>query len=292
MSRRKGFTLIELLVVIAIIALLLSILLPSLQKAKELASGIACLSNQKSLALAWAMYAGANKDKIVGGECKYNIVNGIPPWVKPPLSYSGGAIVNQNNNPNVSLEHRKNGFREGALFTYLDNPKSYHCPGDNRVTNGTSRGASLPYRIYRSYSMPYGVAPNVSNNKRIAIETNWFFQPITKIGMLKVPSQKYIFVEEAYDGKAYRYNDECWNFVPYNQDGSYKYELWDPLGSFHVKSCTFAFADGHTDKHKWRDKDTIDFFENRPSYGGGTFTFPGNKDIEWLADSYPFLPAR
>jgi len=57
---RRGFTLIELLVVIAIIALLVSILMPSLAKARELVKKSACMMNQRSVGLQLNLYLSAN----------------------------------------------------------------------------------------------------------------------------------------------------------------------------------------------------------------------------------------
>lgn len=83
---RKGFTLIELLVVISIIALLLSIMMPSLRKAKEKAKSSLCQNNLKQLSLGFMMYLVSNNNKgPAASVSRYS--PGYEPWIDQILPY-------------------------------------------------------------------------------------------------------------------------------------------------------------------------------------------------------------
>lgn len=268
-----AFTLIELLVVIAIIAVLMAILMPALKIAKEQARGIVCLANQRTLSQGYMMYATDNDSKICGGWAGYD-TDPIPSWVMPPLDAPAGSIIQMGGSGvAVTLQQRKNGIMKGAIYPYVKDVDAYHCPGDNRITRGTSRGQGDAYRIFRSYSLSdYMRATEKKDPKRLT--------------EFKSHAQKMLFVEDIYDGAAGNHNEHGWSYTPRVQ------QMWDPLGIFHSDSCTFSFMDSHAEKHKWADKRTIIYCISRTEaaangYGKNTTFNPHNVDLDWLDEHYP-----
>jgi prepilin-type N-terminal cleavage/methylation domain-containing protein/prepilin-type processing-associated H-X9-DG protein len=81
-SKKAGFTLVELLVVIGIIALLISILLPSLNKARETANRVKCASNLKQIGQGLLLYANENR-----GAYPRTIATGAGATVTPVFTY-------------------------------------------------------------------------------------------------------------------------------------------------------------------------------------------------------------
>ena len=194
MRRRSGFTLIELLVVVAIIALLISILLPSLSRAREIAKRTVCASNLGGIGRGVKVYANDNDD-----------------WF-PHAFYTEGAGGNTNDmevtfigqlsksleSPSSSVPSSQNPSR--SLFLLVVNgtctTKQFICPSsgdsedDLRNRNGSTQTAAQPgvnrfdFRGYPflsyGYQLPFGskAKPNENLDPRmpLAADKGPFFE--------------------------------------------------------------------------------------------------------------------
>ncbi len=114
-EKSRGFTLIELLVVIAIIALLMAVLIPALNGAREQGKRAACLHNLKGLILAWIMYTDDNDGRLVRGNAEDYENDG---WVKR----IGTLPIEE------PIEAQLDAIRNGHLFEYTKMTKLYRCP--------------------------------------------------------------------------------------------------------------------------------------------------------------------
>ncbi len=265
-SKVKGFTLIELLVVISIIALLVSILMPALNKAKEQAKMVTCLTNHSSLVKAWTMYAADHDGVIPDGHTLRggDLFDDSWSWVEPPINSSGNYT---GGNTPVLLEDEQRGIMRGTLYKYLDILDVYKCPSDNR----TKYESLVKEPAFRSYSI---VGPMNGEDKS---DMNIY---VTRDTQIKAPVDKFVFMDD-FDNRGW--NMGSWIFNT-NSD-----EFSDPIAYWHPKKNAFSYADGHAEMRDWQDKRTVQF---ALSYIGQADTITssaasgGNVDVDFLARGY------
>jgi prepilin-type N-terminal cleavage/methylation domain-containing protein/prepilin-type processing-associated H-X9-DG protein len=221
MRGHKAFTLIELLVVIAIIAILMSVLMPALHRAREGGRRAACMSNLKQLTLAWNMYADENGDKLVNGATGFSNQNLSWGDHRNELAWIDGFHPNDR-------DAQIQDIRRGALWPYVSNERIFRCPTGRR-------GEALTYSIM--FSM------NAVNHPQTQGVRGAHVKKRTEI--LPNLAQRLVFIDEGYmtsDAYAVHYNQEQW---------------WDDPPVRHGDGVTLSFADGRVDHWRWRGTDTI-----------------------------------
>jgi prepilin-type N-terminal cleavage/methylation domain-containing protein/prepilin-type processing-associated H-X9-DG protein len=129
--RRKGFTLVELLVVIGIIALLISILLPSLNKARQAAANVKCLSNLRQLGGAAVMMAAERKGYIQPTSTNDHLFYNDPQ--KRKYSWRSDGLCQDWVSALASYLGRKQPV-EKLTDLEKDTMKIYQCPSDSALS--------------------------------------------------------------------------------------------------------------------------------------------------------------
>ena len=237
----KNFTLIELLVVIAIIAILASMLLPALNKARDKAKAISCASNMKSVTLCIGMYSSDYDSYIIPSATSPTYTDGKPATSWDDLlglGYDGRKLTLTTNVGNSVTNEWTKGS-PGAT-------ELYHCPADPAVNLAGSNDCVRTYAVNGWYSG---------------------FKGWKKLNKLKKPSYLFALAERPALGPipsaAYRINalgrvgNNSWPYVINMADKRQDMQSFLSSSNFvsgtniaigiHSKKYNYGFFDGHVE---------------------------------------------
>ena len=235
LRKTAAFTLVELLVVIGIIGLLISILLPALNRAREHARSVVCESNMKQLLLAFTMYVSEHK--------------GATPVFPPvPGTYPGSTPGEK------SLAYYTDGmgslrYDVGALWPYVST-----APRPSGIPTATPPPPPYPPSLYNVMNCPTDVSPRLGFSQARNFSYSWNAQfynitgygygpvkatgdthAVSKITHIIQSSHKIILEEEAAP-------NDGWSVIGLGPDTPA-----DTPAFRHLKHGNWGFADGHVE---------------------------------------------
>jgi prepilin-type N-terminal cleavage/methylation domain-containing protein/prepilin-type processing-associated H-X9-DG protein len=261
-----AFTLVELLVVIAVIAILAALLMPALTGAKKQAARIQCISNEKQLILAWAIYSTDNNESLVlnGGDTSRTSTQAHL-WVH------GGNHGSADTLTNTSYLTGRN----FALFARsLPSEKIYKCPADSSTWPLWSSKLTYVTEL-RSYAMNSylgtagaGAVPPVKLDSAYKVYTK-----SSQFGTVS-PINRFVFMDvnpASICTPAFGVDMSLQNWIHYPSD-------------LHRRGGVLAFADGHVESHLWEDPRTMLHLADGQAYIPHNISSPNNPDLAWIAE--------
>ena len=260
-TRPTAFTLVELLVVIAIIAILASILLPALSRAKASALRIQCTNNERQLATTWTLYSSdANEQLVQNGNQQPGGANATRLWVLGDYHNFAPAFTN----PIYLLDPRY-----AAFAPYLATRATYKCPAD-KSSIFNSRGRPVPQ--VRSYALNLFLNPNSSMDGRAGGRYRVFRKPAD----LLQPSGTFLFMDLAAQSL-------CTPAFIVLMPGNGGDQFFHLPAAYHNNAGMVSFTDGHVEAHRWFDPKVLQSATLRARIQHNLAT-PRSRDLNWIRE--------
>jgi prepilin-type N-terminal cleavage/methylation domain-containing protein/prepilin-type processing-associated H-X9-DG protein len=274
--RKGGFTLIELLVVIAIIAILASLLLPALSKAKMRGQSIACMAKLKQLQLAWIMYCDDFNGRMpqnIADDCP-NFANGSPTLTSDHLP--GGIYAQWVLGTADSAPQWTNDFNltQGTLWPYLNSLPVYKCPGD--TARDGNRNYSMNSWLNGVNSFLNGTTPQPWNT-----QCYWYQKVSDLVGKMEQTTTM-VFVDEG----AATMNDGFFAENPADPT------TWiDCPAHYHINGSNLSYVDGHVANRRWSDGNVLSGQGGWGAQGVKANPLPSD-DLRWLQAQCSIMKSR
>lgn len=259
-TRRHGFTLVELLVVIGIIALLISVLLPALNRAREAAKSVKCMANLRQIGQGLQMYVAAHRGVMPPGVGMED-ANGNFAGPKE-LGYDYPSSLNQaywSDHPFVGKYAGNKTWgtvqRAGRMgYTNIDRSTVFTCPSD--VTEGYSDGNGR----WLSYGIIFNAWPQRNQYQNASQRQSHYLARQFRVTQVRDPS-RCLFALDGFDATYDHTALGGWQVRDqFGQVGSFPMRR-EFYSNRHNKRTNLLFFDGHVQS----------LGDLRTAYNGGEF---------------------